>query len=606
MNKMSSSGYCVLASLFFASTTCLMAQEAVQVIETEKPKEAPVAVAATPVTPATPAKALGVEVPITLTFDNTPLLDVIKAFRDTTGANLVTTGTNLNTVAISMRLDNVPWKQGLDSILIPQGLEAVEQPAGTGIYLIRNKSTDIPKFTKAFKLSFARAVDVAQLLKTTFDLSMPLATGPAPVGAAVNGTVSAYPSANTVIVTATQQQLDECEKILAQIDVQRPQVYIEARFMELSASASRELGLRWNGLGGKGWGVSFDGASYGVSDSRTHDNQNTQSGNKNNKSSSSGSTINDNGILDILTDNSVSSASEAINTSLNTFNELKSQTFTGSLSADAFSLAMNAFDSLGDGAIFSNPRVIVANEEQATIDMTTKEPNVSIRSTRTGVNMDQLDITTELQVIPGKKELFVGEAFFSYGITLTVTPRVSPTGLITVVIEPAISSKIGTYEITQDDSVPLPKYPIIEMKRINTTFTMNDGYTAVIGGLTQTTEASVDSGIPYLRNIPWIGEYLFGWKSRQKVQKEIIVFVTVGITEPATMKRDAGLPKNAVLGREYVTGALKEPGDRTKSDMLSLTMAPVDKVQKADARTEEEIKKSTENVKPDAAPVPAP
>lgn len=606
MNKMSSSGYCVLASLFFASTTCLMAQEAVQVIETEKPKDAPVAVAATPVTPTTPAKALGVEVPITLTFDNTPLLDVIKAFRDTTGANIVTTGTNLNAVAISMRLDNVPWKQGLDSILIPQGLEAVEQPAGTGIYIVRNKSTEIPKFTKAFKLSFARAADIAQLFKTTFDLSMPVATGPAPVGAAINGTVSAYPSANTVIVTATQQQLDECEKVLAQIDVQRPQVYIEARFMELSASASRELGLRWNGLGGDGWGVNFDGASYGVSASRTHDNQNTQSGNKNNKSSSSGSIINNNGVLDILTDNSDSSGAEAINTSLNTFNELKNQTFTGSLSADAFSLAMNAFDQLGDGAIFSNPRVIVANEEQATIDMTTKEPNVTVRSTRTGVNMDQLDITTELAVIPGKNELNVGEAFFSYGITLKVTPRVSPTGLITVVIEPAISSLNRYYEITDDKSIPLPKYPIIDVKRINTTFTMNDGYTAVIGGLTQTKEDSVDSGIPYLRNIPLIGEYLFGWKSRQKVQKEIIVFVTVGVTDPATMKRDAGLPKNAVLGREYVTGARKEPGDRTKSDLLSLTMKPVDKEEKVDARTEEEIKKATENVKPDAAPVPAP
>ena len=604
MNKMSSSGYCVLASLFFASTTCLMAQEAVQVVETEKPKE--VAVTVTQVTPAVPAKALGVEVPITLTFDNTPLLDVIKAFRDTTGANLVTTGTNMNTVAISMRLDNVPWKQGLDSILMPQGLEAVELPAGSGIYLIRNKSTDIPKFTKAFKLSFARAADIALLFKTTFDLSMTLATGPAPVGAAINGTVSAYPSANTVIVTATQQQLDECEKILAQIDVQRPQVYIEARFMELSASASRELGLRWNGLSGDGWGVGFDGATYGVKASRTHDNKNTQSANKNNKSSSSGSVINNNGILDVLTDNSDSAGAEAVNTSLNTFNELKNQTFTGSLSADAFSLAMNAFDQLGDGAIFSNPRVIVANEEQATIDMTTKEPNVSIRSTRTGVNMDQLDITTELQVIPGRKELFVGEAFFSYGITLTVTPRVSPTGLITVVIEPAISSKVGTYEITKDDSVPLPKYPIIEMKRINTTFTMNDGYTAVIGGLTQTTEGSVDSGIPYLRNIPWIGEYLFGWKSRQKIQKEIIVFVTVGITEPATMKQDAGLPKNAVLGREYVTGARKEPGDRTKSDLLSLTMTPVDKEEKGAVRTEEEVKKSTDIMKPNAAPVPAP
>jgi type II secretory pathway component GspD/PulD (secretin) len=582
-----------------------MAQEAVQVIETEKPKEAAVAVTATPVTPATPAKALGVEVPITLTFDNTPLLDVVKAFRDTTGANLVTTGTNMNAVVISMRLDNVPWKQGLDSILMPQGLEAVEQPAGSGIYIIRNKSNDIPKFTKAFKLSFARAADIAQLFKTTFDLSMPAATGPAPVGAAINGTVSAYPSANTVIVTATQQQLDECEKVLAQIDVQRPQVYIEARFMELSASASRELGLRWNGLGGDGWGVGFDGASFGASHSRNRNNTRTSTRGRTGSATSTSSDHWDDAIRNIITDDSSSSEVNTGNTIANTFTELRDQTFTGSLSADKFRLAMNAFESLEDGAIFSNPRVIIANEEQATIDMTTKEPNVTIRSTRTGVNMDQLDITTELAVIPGKNELNVGEAFFSYGITLKVTPRVSPTGLITVVIEPAISSLLRYYEITDDKSVPLPKYPIIDVKRINTTFTMNDGYTAVIGGLTQTTEDSVDSGIPYLRRIPWIGEYLFGWKSRQKVQKEIIVFVTVGITEPATMKQDAGLPKNAVLGREYVTGARKEPGDRTKADMLNMTMKPVDKADKIDARTEEEIKKATENVTPNA-PVPAP
>lgn len=605
MNKMSASCYCVLASLFFASTTCLMAQEAVTVVEDTKLKEA-AAVTVAPSTPVevatTPVKALGLEEPITLTFDNTPFLDVIKAFREVTGANLVTTGTNLNTIAVSMRLDNVPWKQGLDSILIPQGLEAVEQPAGSGVYIIRNKSTEIPKFTKAFKLAFARAADIAMLFKTTFDLSMPTGTGVAPVGASLNGTVSAYPSANTVIVTATQQQLDECEKILAQIDVQRPQVYIEARFMELSASASRELGLRWNGLGGEGWGVNFDGASFGVKNSRTHDNMNSQSKNTLNSSSTTFSDRSDNGVRDIVLDSTGTSSSSAENALLNTFNELRDQTFSGSLSADAFSLALNAFDQLGDGAIFSNPRVIVANEEQASIDMTTKEPNVTVRSTRTGVNQDQLDITSELAVIPGKNELFVGEAFFSYGITLKVTPRISPTGLITVVIEPAISSKIGTYLITEDKSVPLPKYPIIEMKRINTTFTMNDGYTAVIGGLTQTKEESVDSGIPYLRSIPWIGPYLFGWKSREKVQKEIIIFVTVGIAEPATMKMDAGLPKNAVLGREYVTGARKEPGDRTKEEFLKMEMKPVDEKVEAEVKAVSEIQTTDGPVAPTPAP----
>ncbi len=531
MNKMSSSGYCALASLFFASTTYLMAQEAVTIIETEKPKEAAVAVT---VTPAAPVKALGVEVPITLTFDNTPLQDVIKAFRDTTGANLITAGTNLNSMAISMRLDNVPWKQGLDSILIPQGLEAVEQPADSGIYIIRNKSTNIPKFTKAFKLSFARAVDIAQLFKSAFDLYMPVGAASSPLGASVNGTVSAFPSANTVIVTATQQQLDECEKILAQIDMQRPQVFIEARFVEVDSAASKKLGLKWDALDATlGWGATF---KPNVIDD-------IKSGTWLGKDVVAGAVAGDLGLLNV----------------------------------DDFRLAMNLFEQLDGVTTFSNPRVIIGNEEQATIDMTIKEPNVTIRSTRTGVNMEQLDVTSELQVIPGKNELFVGEAYFSYGITLKVTPRVSPTGLITVVIEPAISSKIGEYEIIKAekqnaDDPPLPRYPILDMKRINTTFTMNDGYTAVIGGLSRTAENSVDNGIPYLRSIPYVGEYLFGWKSREKTQKEIIIFVTVGLADPTTMKKDVGLPKNAVMGREFVNGERKEPGDQSKEEFMKLNL----------------------------------
>lgn len=541
MNKMSPRYYCVFASLFFASTTCLIAQEAVPVIEAPKPKE--VTAPAVPVTPtavpATPTKALGVDAPITLVFDNTPLQDVIKAFRDTTGANLITAGTNLNAVAVSMRLDNVPWKQGLDSILIPHGLEAVEQPAGSSIYIIRNKSTTIPKFTKAFKLSFARATDIAQLFKSAFDLSMPIGTLTAPLGASVNGTVSAFPAANTVIVTATQQQLDECEKILAQIDLQRPQVYIEARFVEVDSRASKKLGLKWDDLGAKlGWGATFQP-----------------------------NVIDDVNRKTWLGQEVVGPVSQLSKGDL------------GLLSVDDFKLTMNLFEQLDGVTTFSNPRVIIANEEQATIDMTIKEPNLVMTSQPMPLPNGQssMQTTATLTVIPGKSDWNVGEAFFSYGITLKVTPRVSPTGLITVVIEPTISSKISDYEIIkvenqQKGDPPLPRYPIIDLKRITTTFTMNDGYTAVIGGLSKTVEDSVDNGIPYLRNIPYFGEYLFGWKSRVKTQKEIIIFVSVGLADPATMKKDAGLPKNAVVGREFVNGERKEPGDQSKEEFLKLNL----------------------------------
>ena len=111
---------------------------------------------------------------------------------------------------------------------------------------------------------------------------------------------------------------------------------------------------------------------------------------------------------------------------------------------------------------------------------------------------------------------------------------------------------------------------------------MKDGATAVIGGLSKTTEEDVDSGIPYLRKIPWIGPKLFGWKSRQKDQKEIIVFVTIGIANPEELPRDIGLPKNAILGREFVRGSQLEPGDREGAAMnvLQLDMKPLEEQKK--------------------------
>ena len=88
----------------------------------------------------------------------------------------------------------------------------------------------------------------------------------------------------------------------------------------------------------------------------------------------------------------------------------------------------------------------------------------------------------------------------------------------------------------------------------------------------------VDNGIPVLRSIPWLGPHLFGSKTRVKEQREIIVFVTVGLVDPNRMKKDAGLPKNAVLGRQYVNGQKIEPGDKfrgSQEGIESLDLRPL-------------------------------
>jgi Flp pilus assembly secretin CpaC len=148
-----------------------------------------------------------------------------------------------------------------------------------------------------------------------------------------------------------------------------------------------------------------------------------------------------------------------------------------------------------------------------------------------------------------------------------VTPRISQDGIINVSIVPTISDVTDYVEpefgsASGSEAVPSSKYPIINVQRLVTDFAMQSGTTAVIGGLSRTVEEQIDSGIPWLRDWPWIGNKLFGGKSRQKVQKEILVFVTVGLAQPASLPTDARMPKNAVLGREYIEDRRREPGDR--------------------------------------------
>ena len=270
--------------------------------------------------------------------------------------------------------------------------------------------------------------------------------------------------------------------------------------------------------------------------------------------------------------------------------------FSGQLSFDDFRLALSAFESMSDVKVFSNPKIIVSNGKEAKVDMTTKYPNVIIDSNYTGLNSQNLSISTKMEVIPGEDDLFSKKktAFFSWGITLTVKPRISPDGLISVEIVPSISdldtsvTEDGFYHISGGSDAPYGSYPIVLFKRLTTDFTMKDGATAVIGGLSKTEEGDVDSGIPYLRKIPWVGNKLFGWKSRGKVQREILIFVTVGIADPANLPEDVGLPKNAVRGREYVEKRAFEPGDRPNAAQTSLLLdfSPVDGRQDAPQRTE--------------------
>ena len=515
--------------------------------------------------------------------DEATLADVLRQFRKTTGANIICDDSTNLQKRVSVSLRRVPWLQGMTAILGSRGFRIDERE---NIYRVVEDKQLIPVTTRTFNLNHASAKELADLFNATY----------APkdnAGKVKNPIASSFAGANVVVVTATDKVIADCEAIIKAVDKAIAQIYIEARFIELSNEAMHKLGMQWNAL--ESWGASVRSvtggleynkgtmASFGpIVSTKTSTSSPTMSTSQTEDgiTSSTSESRSDSTTFTTLYPSTINPADGAGRTA-NSMSWNRARGFQGQLSVDDFRLAMSAFEQMGDAKVFSNPKIIVSNGKEAKVDMTTKYPNVTIDSNYTGQNSQNLSISTKLDTIPGEdKFMFAKEAFFSWGIQLSVTPRISPDGLISVEIVPTISDCTGylTVNSSMETDTPYTRYPIIEVKRLTTEFTMKDGATAVIGGLSKTNEEDVDSGIPLLRKIPYIGPKLFGWKSRQKVQKEIVVFVTVGIADPQNLPKDIGLPKNAVLGREYVRGNAFEPGDRAGNgaEILKLDMTALD------------------------------
>ena len=515
---------------------------------------------------------------VDITCDDATLADILRQFRKVTDANIISDdSTNLQR-RVSVNLHRVPWLSGLQSILNSRGYRLEERG---NIYFVKEDKVAEPIVTRSFELKHASAKELTEIFNKSYGKKDAKGTVVLPIATCFEG-------ANVVVVTATEKVIADCESIIKAVDKAVAQIYIEARFLELSSEAMRKLGVQWNQL--ESWGASVhnlkggfeftDGKVARYANGETATMYTPKRFNVDGKDIADGKSALDYVTKDYLAPGTIGEAPGAgLNAS--SLGWERATGFSGQFSADDFSLALSAFESMGEGKVFSNPKVIVSNGKEAMVDMTTKFPNVKLTSQRnTQSDNAYLDMSAELTEIPGEKghkemqykdkALFSGSCFFEWGITLSVKPRISPDGLISVEIVPTISqlnrdpnsggTETGYYEVASDTSFGL--FPIIEMKRILSEFTMKDGSTAVIGGLSKTVEEDVDTGIPYLRQIPWIGQKLFGWKSRQKVQKEIIVCVTLGIANPAELPNDIGLPKNAVIGREYVEGKRQEPGDR--------------------------------------------
>jgi len=170
-----------------------------------------------------------------------------------------------------------------------------------------------------------------------------------------------------------------------------------------------------------------------------------------------------------------------------------------SVASTDFELLIRALEVQGKLEVLSRPQVTVNNNEPALIQV---GENVSIV---TGSN----DFQDRVSVVTERRDI---------GIIMDVTPSISPDGFVRLEIKPSISS-VSTRTTQIDANF---ESPIITERRVETTVTVKDGQTVVIGGLIQTVGEERVWKIPFFGDIPLVGE-LFKSSQKSNLKTELLV-----------------------------------------------------------------------------------
>ena len=140
-------------------------------------------------------------------------------------------------------------------------------------------------------------------------------------------------------------------------------------------------------------------------------------------------------------------------------------------------LELSAAQAETKAAVISSPRVITANQKEATIEQGTEIPY-------------QQSASSGATTISFKKAV----------LSLKVTPQITPDNRIILDLD-VRNDSIGTITVTSGGV----NVPSIDTKEIATQVLVNDGQTVVLGGILETTSRDISTKVPYLGDIPVLG-----------------------------------------------------------------------------------------------------
>ena len=294
------------------------------------------------------------------------------------------------------------------------------------------------------------------------------------------GIIQAEPATNSIIITASEPLYRNLRHVIEQLDRRRTQVYIESLIVEVSSKNAAELGIQWQGIVGSGnQNVGFGGTNF------------------TNPQGPAGSNIlalgtNVNNILNPGSGTGVPvQPQQGLNLGLLT-------KFNGVYGMSALITALATTQGTN---ILSTPNLITLDNEEARIVVGQNVPIITGSYAQTGSTAT----VTPFQTVTRQ----------DVGLTLRVRPQVSDNGIVKMQIFQEVSSISNPF---------FPSGIILNKRNIESNVLVDDGQIIVLGGLIEDKYNDASSGIPFLKDIPYLGA-LFRSDSKERTKTNLLVFI---------------------------------------------------------------------------------
>ena len=136
------------------------------------------------------------------------------------------------------------------------------------------------------------------------------------------------------------------------------------------------------------------------------------------------------------------------------------------------------------------------------------------------------------------------------GIKIKVTPKINPNGTVMLEVEEEYSRYIpdGQSMLIANEGHYTPGSVDLAMERkLTADILLENGQTVVLGGLTATTKSNSEYGIPILKDIPWVGKWLFGGVTEAESRSELLVFMTPYVLDEGEAAQSEALRRKKSL-----------------------------------------------------------